>query len=268
MYGITIRDTSLANAWERAMLFVSRSPMRFTFGGGSEVKVAKDSSVDFILNHNAVSDAINGRVHPDDPFCSPTKIEEYRKEYTAGFDASRFDYTYYDLLVNGFKRIQPAYGPKSKLLKALFNIGAYSTHNINQLTILKRGLQTQITEELSSNRNVAVLLNPAIVNYSNKAVPCLNEILVRWEGPGKCSVHTLFRSHDLATGWNPNMAAIPWLINERVAKPCGCTIDWWSEKNFSLHIYESDLHIAKSLTHILRNPVIQHHQDALNQIVE
>jgi len=263
MYGTIIIDNSLPHAWERAMRFVGESPEIFTFGGGSEVKHAVDSQTDFILTHNAVAEAIAGMYHPGDPFCSPQKNKAYRKEYTAEFDPSAFDYTYYNLLVEGFKRYKPAEGLKNRIVKKLFGLDTYTTSNIDQIAILRDGLEKQIDEQLQSNRNVAVLFNPAVDNFSGNTIPCFNEILVRWEGGTRCSVHTLFRSHDLGTAWNSNMITASWFVNREIAKPCGCTINSWDEKNFSLHIYNYDLPIIDTMPLVLRNPKLQVMQDKL-----
>jgi len=263
MYGTTIIETSFKHAWERAMRFVHESPQVFTFGGGSEIKHAVDSQTNFLLDRNAVAGAIAGKYHPSDPFCSPVKNVEYRKEYTAEFDSATFDYTYYDLAVNGFRRYQPTAGLKERLVKKLFHLDTYTTSNVDQIAILRDGLQKQIDEQLQSNRNVAVLFNPAVVNYSKKTIPCLNFIQVRWEGGNRCSTHTLFRSHDLGTAWNSNLLTASWFVDRDIAKPCGCVIDSWDEKNTSLHIYDYDLPIVDNMITVHRNPALQSRQDML-----
>lgn len=238
-------------AWERAMLFVANSPLRLKFGGGTEVKHALDSQVSIILDENAVNELLNEQWHPSDPFCTKDRIALYKQEYRKGFDASTFDYTYRDILEQGFgnaKRYKP----------------------INQINILREGLQRQIDENMGSNRNIAILFNPVIDNFSGKATPCFNEILVRWEKEGYCSVHTTFRSHDLASAWNPNMLALTEFINEDIAKSCGCKILYWSEHNYSLHIYKYDLQIVneiKRVNRILnRNPALVTKQEIYDNI--
>lgn len=247
MYSTTIMETSFPKAWERAVQFVSKSPLELKFGGGTEIKKARDSQVSIILDKNAVQEALNEQYHPSDPFCSKDKIKLYKQEYKAGFDATTFDYTYRDRLENTF----------------LFD----DDYPINQIDILRNGLQKQIDEGIGSNRNVAILFNPMIDNFSGKATPCFNEILVRWEGNNQCSVHTTFRSHDLASAWNANMLALTEFINEEVVKPCGCKIVYWSEHNFSLHIYKYNLSIVDSMIKINRNPQLINKQKEYDRIV-
>lgn len=237
MYATTIIDTSAMKAWEKAMNFVAKSPLKLKFGGGDEIKYASDSQVSIILDKNAVNELLNEQWHPSDPFCTPERVKAYKAEYKKGFDVSVFDYTYRDILEEGFD-------------------DACGYDPIDQIVILKKGLQKQVDEKMGSNRNVAVLFNPGIDNFSGLAIPCWNEILIRWEKEGYCSVHTTFRSHDLASAWNANMLAITEFIYEEIAKPCECKILYWSEHNYSLHIYEYDLHIIDEMTNIGRNPVL------------
>ena len=245
MYATTIIDTSAMKAWERAMLFVANSPLKLKFGGGTEVKHALDSQVHIILDKNAIDELLNEQWHPSDPFCTPERVKAYKEEYKKGFPADTFDYTYRNRLEQGF----------------CFDDG----YGLNQITILKQGLQKQIDEQMGSNRNIAVLFNPIIDNFSGKAIPCWNEILVRWEKEGYCSIHTTFRSHDMSA-WNANMLAISEFVNEEIAKPCGCKILYWSEHNYSLHIYEYDLHIVNEMVKINRNPALVTKQERYNDI--
>jgi thymidylate synthase len=240
MYSKTIISCSFPKAWEEAVKFVRTSPMTIEFGGGSERKPAVDSQTSIILDRNAILDVLAWKVHPSDPFGTPVKISEYLKEYQAGFDASRFDYTYRDRLEHGF--------------------------NHNQLGILRVGLQTQLQEKLSSNRNIAVLFNPEIENFSGKATPCLNEILIRYEGNNEVSIHTTFRSHDLFQAWESNTIAVITMLNEEIVKPCGCTIKFLSEHNYSLHIYKHNLEQANGIKEVSINPQLRAIQEKYNSI--
>ena len=254
MYATTIIDTSAMKAWERAMNFVAKSPQRLKFGGGNEIKHALDSQVSIILDQNAIGELLNEQWHPSDPFCTPERVKAYKAEYKNGFDASIFDYTYRDRLENGFCIDHDMYN-------------SYNNYPLNQIDILREGLQKQIDEQMGSNRNIAVIFNPEIDNYSGMAIPCWNEVLIRWEKEGYCSVHTTFRSHDLASAWNSNMLAITEFINEEICKPCGCKILYWSEHNYSLHIYEYDLPIVGNMIIMGRNPALILKQTQYDNIV-
>lgn len=229
MYGKTIIENSLPIAWQRAVEFVLKSPMEMEFGGGTERKKILDSKTTIILDRYAVEDALNWNVHPDDPFCSPARLQEYVKEYREGFDASKFDYTYRD-------RLENAYEP------------------INQIDYLRSGLELQIEEKLSSNRNVGILYHPWIDNDSGLSRPCWNHVLIRWEKPGWASVHTLFRSHDLGQAWNSNIVAMTGMVYDEIIKPNNCKILYWEECNYSLHIYKYNIDELNNIRQISRHP--------------
>lgn len=254
MYATTIMETSAMKAWERAVLFIAKSPLELKFGGGDEIKIANDSQVSFILDENAVNEVLSGKFHPSDPFCTPKRINEYCKEYTKDFQADIFDYTYREILEKGFKHYKQNDTLIGKAIKKIFGVELFKVSNINQIELLRNGLQKQIDEGLGSNRNVAVLFNPAVIHFSDKAIPCWNEILVRWEGNGQCSIHTIFRSHDCGSAEEANWHAMMKFIYEEIVKPCGCIIKYWHEVNYSLHIYEYDLSIMDNLIIVNRNP--------------
>jgi len=234
MYARTIIETSFPKAWERAVEFVRESPMNLTFGGGKEVKHAVDSQTTIILDKHANLDVLNWKCHPDDPWSTENKIREYLKEYEKGFDESIFDYTYRGRLEKGF--IDSDGEP------------------INQLEVLREGLAIQIEEDLSSNRNIATTFNPTLDIKSGKAIPCWNEISVRYEKGGWVSVHDLFRSHDLFDAWSANKIATTKLLYDEVIKPNNCKILHSSEYNISLHIYKYDLDYANNIKKLSRNP--------------
>jgi len=234
----TITGNDIRIVWQDAIEYILKHGTIMEFGGENERKKAYDSSINFYLTKDAVKQALDGQVHPDDPFATPKKLKEYLKEYRRGFDASVFDYTYLDRLTNGFsyRREDQLYFGENRL--------SYRFKPIDQLEILKNGLREQIDDELPSNRNIAILYNPGIDNYSGLSRPCFNEILIRWEGEidgqNYASVHTLFRSHDIGVGWNSNMYGIGNMIYSEVMLPNDCEILYWNEKNFSAHIYLGD----------------------------
>ena len=229
MYGTTIIDSSLPFAWVRALEFVLNSTEKISFGGGKEIKHATDSQTTIILDSHAVGEALAGITHPLDPFCTPLKLPMYKQEYTEDYPHNKHDYTYYDRLKRGFYRT---------------NANTPAESFLDQIVILRNGLQQQVNEGLSSNRNVGILFNPVIENFSGKSTPCWNEVLIRWIGGRKVSVHTTFRSHDLWGAWESNMVSILDFINRDIVQPCGCSIAWVQEVNYSLHIHDADFDAA------------------------
>ena len=253
MYAKTIRSVSFPKAWEEAVKFVRDSPEKLVFGGGKEVKHAVDSQCTIILDEHAVRDVLNHVVHPSDPFATPLKLKEYIAEYTDEYDASKFDYTYYNILKMGFVEYWwGAMGEQTKL--------------VNQIEALRVGLEKQCKERLSSNRNVAVLWNPVVHTYSDKAQPCWNEVMVRWKQEGQAQMYWTFRSHDLFSAWEGNTVAMIEFLNRDVIKPCGCEIVEVCEFNYSLHIYDYDLPKANDIKILQVNPALQRLQDKYDRI--
>jgi thymidylate synthase len=245
MYAKTLHSCSFPFAWQEAVNFVKNSKEKISFGGGKEVKHARDSQCTIILDRNAVQDVLNHVVHVSDPFATPLKLREYISEYTDAYPADAFDYTYYNILKNGF------YSPTKGFL--------------NQIYALRSGLEKQVDERLSSNRNVAILWNPIVHTYSKKAQPCWNEVMIRWIRDGEAQVYTHFRSHDLAA-WESNMVAMIDFLNRDVVKPCGCEIVEIVESNFSLHIYDYDLDAMNNIKKLSVSPAQRLLQDKYDRI--
>jgi len=255
VYAKTIRSVSFPKAWEEAVKFVRDSPEKLNFGGGKEIKHAVDSQCTIILDEHAVRDVLGHVVHPSDPFATPLKLKEYIAEYTDEYDAFKFDYTYYDILKNGFNYHERENIQSGCVFPAL-----------NQIIALREGLKKQCEEKLSSNRNVAVLWNPIINAYSPKALPCWNEVMVRWKCEGQVQIYWTFRSHDLFSAWEGNAVAITEFLNRDVVKPCGCEIVEICEFNYSLHIYDYDLPKAMEIKELQINPALQRLQDRYDRI--
>lgn len=256
MYAKTIRSTSFPLAWQWTVEFVRKSPEKIVFGGDKEIKHAVDSQCTIILDEHAVRDVLNHVVHPSDPFATPNKLREYISEYSDAYNSTKFDYTYYDILKRGFF-VTNANSPKESFL--------------NQIDLLREWLQKQIDENLSSNRNVAVLFNPVVNAHSNKSTPCWNEVLIRYipsdhHGMRGAKIYNHFRSHDLGTAWEGNMVAMIEFLNRDIVKPCGCEIVEIVETNFSLHIYDYDLPAMNKIKKLQVNPALQSLQDKYNRI--
>ena len=256
MYSTTIIETSFPKAWERAIEFVLKSPMNLRFGGGKEEKHAIDSECQVLLDINAIKEISEFLVHPSEPFLtkdgkpSMDKINAYIKEYEKNYKGD-FSYTYrHELEDTGF--ILPDGKP------------------LDQITKLRDGLKKQIDENLPSNRNVAILYNPLKWDMSSSS-PCWNEVSIRLEridpdGTVWVSVHTLYRSHDLADAWCSNIVAQYYFIYNEILKPLNAKVLFWDEHNFSLHIYDYDIPHAKQIKSVGRNPALVSRQEKYDKI--
>lgn len=242
MYAKTIMSCSLPFAWQSAVKFVRKSPMIMNFGGGKERKPARDSQCQIILDHNAIRDALEHKVHPSDPFCSKERLEAYIEEYKAGYDASKFSYTYRN-------ELEKAFEISSRTDNEIDN-----TIYLNQISKLREGLRKQINENLPSNRNIAILYNPLKWGMDS-ASPCWDVLWIRYENTDEndvvwVSVTTFYRSHDLTDAWESNFIAQVTMIQEEILSPLNAKILSWRENNASLHIYLHNIKTANNIKEI------------------
>lgn len=259
MHAKTIKTCSLPYGWQEMVKFVRKSPQRIQFGGGTETKHALDSQLQIILDNRAIEDALKHIVHPSDPFCSDSngkvsenKIMKYIEEYTKEFDAREFSYTYYQELTKGF-------------IDRKVNEYVY----FDQIHNLKEGLKKQINENLSSNRNIAVLYNPLKWNM-NSSSPCWNTLWIRFERKDQdetiwVSICTFYRSHDLTDAWESNFIAQVTFIQKEILDPLNAKILYWHESNASLHIYEHNLPTAMKIKEISVSPQLRSLQEKYNK---
>lgn len=255
MHAKTIISVSLPYGWQEAVKFVRKSKHEIKFGGGTEVKHAVDSQVQIILDKHAIQDALNHIVHPSDPFCtdkdgkpSENRIMGYIKEYERNFDASGFSYTYYRELIEGFI-VSP--GTDNEVDNTIY---------LNQISNLGGGLAKQISENLPSNRNIAILYNPLKWNMDS-ASPCWDVLWIRLEkidldGTIWVSICTFYRSHDLTDAWESNFIAQVTMIMREILTPLNAKILFWHECNASLHIYKHNLPLANEIKEITVNPML------------
>ena len=247
MHSKTIIAVSMPYAWQKAVEFVRKSKHELEFGGTNEEKHAVDSQVSIILDEHAIKEVLNYKkylnVHPSDPFCDVNRVNAYLEEYKDGFDSSKFSYTYFKELKTGF----------------LDKDG----NPIDQLNKLKEGLAKQIYENRPSNRNVAILYNPAKWDMESSS-PCFNEVSIRYERNHMASIHVVFRSHDLFQAWEANLIAIVNMLYKDVIAPSGCDIAFYSEHNISLHIYNYNLKDANEIKNVGINPLLKRVQYKYN----
>lgn len=255
MHSKTIKTCSLPYGWQEMVKYVRESKHIIEFGGGTEIKHAHDSQVQILLDNHAINDALNHVVHPSDPFCtdkngnpSEERIMAYINEYNKDYDASKFDYTYYDELTKGFE-ISPCTDNEID-----------NTIYLNLIKKLINGLIFQIDNKLPSNRNVVTLLNNIKWNMMT-STPCWNILWIRLEridpdGTVWVSIATWYRSHDLTDAWESNFIAQVTFIQKEILDPLNAKILFWHESNASLHIYEHNIPMAMTIEEISVSPML------------
>ena len=227
------------NTWVHLLKKVVFSGIDLEIGGGDERKPILDSCALINLYGNAIHQIEEKELHPQFPF---RRIEEYCKEFTVDYvqqyrreKGSKFSYLYMDRLLN--------WSPYE--MKHLFP-------PIDQLAILTDSLETQKTENVTSNRNQAITWVPHHDPYKHS--PCLQRIQIRYIPENKVDVHLTWRSRDLYNAWQPNLICIVDMLNREVIKPNGCEIIRLIDYNDSLHIYQTDILGAREVKFVLVSP--------------
>ena len=223
---IAITDKNFHNAWARAVRIVLREGTDMIIGSVEEPKKIRDACGVIELTGDAINQIENREIHPQFPF---TLINEYCEEFTPKFqtkymnsdnELSNFEYTYFDRLVNYPSRLP-------------------TQVNINQLIKLRKYLELDIKNNLSSNRNQAITWKP-YNDIGHRASPCLQRIWVRYLGNKDVEVHLTWRSRDLFTAYQVNIIAIIDMLNREVIRPNNCRIVKLVDFCNSLHIYDGD----------------------------
>ena len=222
---LCIDDKNFHNAWARSVRAVIRIGTDLTIGDRAEPKPIKDISPVIIeLTKGAIGQIERRELHPKFPF---RLIDQYCEEFTTDAPTDQFEYTYYDRLTN--------------------------SSGINQLEVLRDGLNDQIITGISSNRNHGITWIPEI-DAGHPSPPCLQRIWVRYIGNDEVEVHLTWRSRDLFTAWQANIIAIIDMLNREVILPNGCRIVKLVDVSNSLHIYKSDCNAAGYVEPVPTNP--------------
>lgn len=105
-----VEETGFGNAWWKAIRFVLRNEQPLTFG--VDEKHAWDSTQLIELTGNAITQVLNGQLHPLSTFKA---IDSYKREFTYEYireyeripNERKFDYLYMDRLANNKTISQP-----------------------------------------------------------------------------------------------------------------------------------------------------------------
>jgi len=211
------KDFSLA--WQNAVRFCLKEGMIIPTEYGNK---SKDICSTIVLSGSAIHHIKRRILHPKFP-TSVKHLGEYVKQFTPEFDASVFEYTYYDRLTK-----YPVAG----------NI---VTYEMNQLENIKENLR-------NSRRNQAITWVPQIDLESDEP-PCLQRIWIRvLQKPdmqnyiyskGMVEVHFDWRSRDLFSAWMSNLVGLVFMVyNEILGDDYEIVklVDYVD----AMHIYETD----------------------------
>jgi thymidylate synthase len=263
---------SFPNAWARAVNEIMKNGQEITFGGKIkdkdqyERKVAKDMDIEIVLEGMALKEAIAGVLHPKFPTKEQVKVA-YLKEWERNYDWRKqgFTYCYEDRAeaYQGYKmnqiELQHAHFQSYQVppISTAISTVECIPITIDQWKLAKEDLAQQISTGIQSNRNIIDIGNPSIDRFEiPDSPPCLRDIWFRYEGNGKASVKTLWRSRDLFTAWMTNVVGLLSAVMREVIIPNNCEIVQYVDKNHSIHIYRGDWDDALKIKQVHVNPQI------------
>lgn len=231
-----VEETSFGNAWWKAIRFVLRNEQQLTFG--TDEKHAWDSTQLIELTGNAITQVLNGQLHPLSTFKA---IDSYKREFTYEYlreyerlsEESRFDYLYMDRLANNKTMSEPT------------TLEEYDWGTTDQVMFMNRSIKEQKQEQLSRNYTIASTWNIDTDGLPRKSSPCLQIIQLRWNPGDLIDMHLVWRSRDLYNAWQANIIAIADMINREVIIPNECKLNRITDYSTSLHIYDTDIEQAR-----------------------
>ena len=222
---ILIRENNFYNAWVHAVKRVLFEGRDTIIGSKKEPKPIRDVCSIIELSGDAIRQIENRELHPQfpfqhiDPYC-----EEFTREYLAQYikkpDQERFSYLYFERL-------------------AIYE-------EVDQIKQLRESLAVQKDSGITSNRDQAITWQVRN-DLGSTSPPCLQRIVTRYLGCDSVDMHLTWRSRDLYTAWQANIVAIIDMLNREVIRPNNCRIVKLVDYADSLHIYHSDIEMAKKV---------------------
>lgn len=231
-----IEETSFGNAWWKAIQFVLKHQKPLIFG--MDEKHAWDSTQLIELTGNAITQVLDGQLHPLSTFKA---IDSYKREFTYEYleeykkkrESEKFDYLYMDRLANNMSISQPT------------TLEEDDWGTTDQITYMRRSIKEQKQTQLSRNYTLATTWYPDIDGLESPSSPCLQIIQLRWNPGNLIDMHLVWRSRDLYNAWQANIIAITNMINREVILPNDCKLNRITDYSTSLHIYDTDIEQAK-----------------------
>jgi len=208
-------------AWQNAIRFCMKNGMVLPTEYGPK---SKDICSTIIMTGKAINQIKRRNLHPKFP-TSEKHLTEYVKQFMPEFNASIFEYTYYDRLTNY---------PIAKDSNGV-------VYSINQLENIK--------EELKNSRRLFAITWVPEIDLGSEEPPCLQSIQLRvLQEPdmdnyilskGQVEVFLTWRSRDLFSAWMANLVAIVYMIYNEILED-NYEIIKITDFISMAHVYESD----------------------------
>lgn len=239
-------ETNFNNAWYKAIQHVLKQKQPLIFG--KEKKKALDSTQCVELTGRAISQILNGEIHPQSTFKA---LDSYKREFTDEYlndyitkpDEEKFDYLYMERLARHNVFIED-------------ECDGYCMYRhvwYDQIEELMNSIANQKATETPSNYALATTWEVGFdggetIGFNGgetKSSPCLQIIQVRWNPGNLINLHLIWRSRDLYNAWQANIVAITDMINRECILPNNCELYRITDYSTSLHIYEGDVEAAR-----------------------
>ena len=188
-------ETDFADAWQNAVRFCMKNGYKIDTEYNQE---SLDMCSYITLSGRAIHQIKGRQLHKK----FPTKgrhLQEYIKQFTPEFDASKFEYTYYDRLIN---------------------------YPVNMDGVLYRNQLEHIKINLKNSRRLQVITWDPNIDLYSEHPPCLQSIQLRvLQEPdtdnhmlsrGRVEVFLNWRSRDLYSAWMSNLIGIVFMIYNEI----------------------------------------------------
>lgn len=197
---ITGTYDSLSDAWINTLALVYRNGVLVPTEYGVNAKCV----VGYVAEIHSTAAA-----HPGDPFCTPRKVAEYKRQLSREMlGKGGFDYTYIDRLA------------------------AYN--GVDQLKYMREKAGVPC-----SRRCQGIAWMPEIDTLRDH-IPCMQRLWTYTWPDRSIDLHIHYRSHDLFKAYEANLLAIAEMVNTEVAAPNGLKMGAVRLMDDNIHIYEDD----------------------------
>lgn len=246
-------NKSFGNAWYRGLRHIKMFGQPITFGDEKEHKYATDVCLIVNLTDNALQEAIDGKFHKQFPTRQKMR-DGYIREWDRGFDWKKqgFTYCYEDRVeayqgykINKITLQHPDFHPDQV---PPIHTEEFLHMTIDQWKLAKEDLATQISTQISSNRNMIDIGNPSVDRFEiPESPPCLRFIQLRLEGLEDgipyVSARWAFRSRDFGMAWPTNITGILVAIQREVLNPNKAKLNQVIDISTSAHVYRGDYNL-------------------------
>ena len=217
-----------------------------TFGDSAERKKATEAHITLHISGYALEQIRRGEV-PDGWKFRGDAVKEYMKTFSDNPDDRPKGHTYnyaerlFEYIVGNTVKIDLKFKNLIARLKGDFEPNYEIEYvKVNQLKYMRELLELSMAEKVTSNRIVAITLQPG-KDYLTRDMPCLQFLQLRALEGRRCSLRILYRSHDYGDAVWANLCYIIAGIEKYVTDPANARIVEIILTSTSGHIYDHSM---------------------------